>query len=72
MHEAPDRLIVAVNTRMELDSALNEAVALLKPAAMAKVVGISVIRLAPDRYEARLDSDVPPGVTHEIWGNEPR
>lgn len=72
MHEAPDCLVVTVNSRRELDSALDKAVDLLKPAAMAKVVGISVTRLASDRYEARLNSDVPPGMTEERWGNKPR
>jgi hypothetical protein len=40
----------------------------LKPEAMAEQVGISVSRLGPGRYEARLNSDVPPGVTLEMWG----
>jgi hypothetical protein len=40
----------------------------LKPEAMAEQVGISVSRLGPGRYEARLNSDVPPGVTLEKWG----
>ncbi|MET3176413.1 UNVERIFIED_ORG: hypothetical protein ABIB52_004288 [Arthrobacter sp. UYCu721] len=68
MYIAPDCLVVAVQTRMELDAALHDAVDLLKPAAMTEQVGISVTRLAPGRYEARLNSDVPPGVTMERWG----
>ncbi|MET1088654.1 MAG: hypothetical protein ABWY04_16285 [Arthrobacter sp.] len=68
MHAAPGCLLVAVNTRRELDAALNEAVDFLKPEAMAEQVGISVSRLGPGRYEARLNSDVPPGVTLEMWG----
>lgn len=68
MHVAPGCLLVAVNTRRELDAALNEAVDFLKPEAMAEQVGISVSRLGPGRYEARLNSDVPPGVTLEKWG----
>jgi hypothetical protein len=70
MHAAPGCLLIAVHTRRELDAALDEAVDLLKPAAMAEQVGISVTRLAPGRYEARLDSDVPRGVTLEKWASE--
>lgn len=69
IHTAPGCLVVAVSTRIELDAALDEAVELLKPAAMTAQVGISVTRLAPGRYEARLDSNVPAGVTIERWGN---
>ncbi|MHC6220077.1 hypothetical protein [Arthrobacter sp. MMS24-S77] len=59
MHTAPECLRIAVQTRKELDAALDEAVDLLKPAAITKQVGISVTRLAPGRYEARLNSNVP-------------
>lgn len=72
MHAAPGCLVVAVKTRKDLDAALDEAVHFLKPAAMTEHVGISVTRLAPGRYEARLNSEVPPGVTLERWGNELR
>jgi hypothetical protein len=72
MHAAPGCLVLAVKTRGELDAALDEAVDFLQPAAMAEHVGISVTRLAPGRYEARLDSDVPRGVTLERWGSGPR
>ena len=72
MRAAPDCLVVTVNTRIELDAALDGAVDLLKPAAMTEQVGISVTRLARGRYEARLDSDVPPGVTLERWVRELR
>lgn len=68
MHAAPDCLVVTVNTRRELDAALDEAVDFLKPAAMTEQVGISVTRLAPGRYEARLNSEVSAGVTLEKWG----
>lgn len=68
MQVAPDRLVVAVQTRMELDAALDQAVDLLRPLAITEGVGISVTRLAPGRYEARLNSDVRPGVTIETWG----
>jgi hypothetical protein len=69
MHVAPGCLVVAVHTRRELDAALDEAVDFLKPAAMTEHVGISVTRLAPGRYEARLNSDVPAGVATERWGS---
>lgn len=72
MHTAPDCLVVAVHTRMELDAALDDAVDLLKPAAMTQHVGISVTRLAAGRYEACLNSDVPPGMTLERWGCQTR
>lgn len=74
MQVAPNLLIVAVQTRKELDAALDKAVGLLKPVAMTEGVGISVTRLAPGRYEACLNSNVPPGTTMESWGacNEPR
>lgn len=72
MQAAPGCLVVAVQTRRELDDALDEAVDLLMPAAMTEQVGISVTRLAPGRYEARLNGDVPPGMTIERWASEPR
>ncbi|MBT2554167.1 hypothetical protein [Arthrobacter sp. ISL-5] len=72
MHTTNCCLEVAVKTRRELDAALEEAVDLLKPAAMTGQVGISVTRLAPGRYAARLNADVPAGLTIEIWGSEPR
>ncbi|QCP00103.1 hypothetical protein FCN77_23320 [Arthrobacter sp. 24S4-2] len=72
MNAAPSCLVVAVQTRKELDAALDEAVDLLKPAAMTGHVGISVTRLALGRYEARLNSDVPPRMTIERWASDPR
>lgn len=72
---APDRLLIAVKTRKELNIALDSAVDLLKHAAMSKRVGILVTRLAPGRYEARLHGELPPGTTRESWGassDEPR
>ncbi|MGO4470738.1 hypothetical protein AB4Y95_02225 [Arthrobacter sp. M-10] len=72
MNIAPRCLVVAVETRMELDAALDETVDLLKPTAMAEQVGISVTRLAPNRYEACVNSNIPPGVTIEMWENELR
>ncbi|WP_043807216.1 hypothetical protein [Paenarthrobacter aurescens] len=72
MHTTDRCLVIDVKTRRELDAALDEAVDLLKPAAVTKQVGISVTRLAPGRYEVRLNSDVPPGTTIESWRSEPR
>lgn len=72
---APDRLVVAVQTRKELDAALDRALELLKPVAMTERVGILVTRLAPGRYEARLKAELPPGTIRESWGepsHEPR
>lgn len=65
---APDRLVVAVRSRKELDAALDKVVDLLKPGAMTKGIGISVTRLAPGRYEACLNINVPAGTTKESWG----
>jgi hypothetical protein len=72
IHLTSDCLGIVVHARAELDAALNEAVDLLKPAAMTEHVGISVTRLGPGRYEARLNSSVPPGVTIERWGSHLR
>jgi len=72
MRTAPGCLLIAVHTRKELDAALDEAVDTLKPTAMTEQVGISVTRLAPGLYEARLNSDVPPGITLERWGCQTR
>lgn len=69
MHTAPEYLVFSVKTRRELDAALDDAVDFLKPAAIGEQVGISVTRLATGRYEARLNSDVPAGVTLERWGS---
>jgi hypothetical protein len=65
---APDRLVIAVQTRKELDAALDRALDILKPVAMAERAGILVTRLAPGRYEARLDAGLPPGTARESWG----
>lgn len=65
-------IVVAVKTRAELDAALDEAVTLLRPAAITEQVGISVTRHAAGRYEACLDSGVPSGMTMEWWGNDVR
>lgn len=70
MHAAPDPLVITVETRMELDAALNEAVDILKPEAVAQQTGILVTRFAPGHYEARLNGNVPAGMTVEKWGCE--
>lgn len=64
----PQRLVIAVQKREELDAALDRALNLLKPVALAERVGILVTRLAPGCYEARLDAGLPPGTTRESWG----
>jgi hypothetical protein len=68
---APDRLIVAVQTRRELDAALDGALDLLKPVAMAERVGILVTRLSLGRYEVRLNGELPQGTIRESWGTSP-
>lgn len=65
---APDRLVILVQTRKEVDAALDRAMEILKPVAMTKRVGILVTRLAPGRYEARLNDELPPGTTRQSWG----
>jgi hypothetical protein len=65
----PDRLVVAVQRRKELNAALDRALGLLKPVAMTERVGILVTRIAPGRYEARLNPELPPGTTTESWGS---
>lgn len=65
MQAPPDRLVVAVRTRMDLDAALDQAVERLMPVATAERVGISVTRVAFDRFEVCLDNQVPPGLTME-------
>lgn len=65
---APDRLVITVQTRKELDAAIERGLNHVKPAAIARRVGILVSRLAPGRYEVRLDEDLPPGTTRESWG----
>lgn len=67
----PDRLVIAIQTRHELDDALNGALDILTPVAASRRVGIMVTRLAPGRYEARLNDEIPPGTTKESWGSSP-
>lgn len=71
----PERLVIDAQTPRQLDTALDGALEILKPAAMAERVGILVTRLAPGRYEARLDGELPAGTIWESWGtssDEPR
>lgn len=67
MQTVPECLVITVRARSELDGALDEAVETLKPAAVTGCVGISVTRLSPGRYEARLNSEVPAGTIIESW-----
>lgn len=69
MDAAPGCLVVAIKNRGELDAALDEAIHHLKPTAITQRVGISVTRLSPGRYEARLDDQAPLGMTIEKWEN---
>lgn len=69
MHKQQERLIISVQTRQELDTALDRAVDVLRPTATAQGVGILVTRLGPGRYEATLDSLVLPGTVRESWGS---
>jgi hypothetical protein len=65
----PDRLVIDIQARQELDAALDGALEMLQPVAAAQRVGITVTRLAPGRYEARLNAELPPGATRESWGS---
>lgn len=68
MKVAPICLLITVRSRMELDAALDQAVNLLKPAAMAENAGIAVTRVAAGHYKVCLNDEVPRGTTIEIWG----
>lgn len=61
MHKQRERLIVSVQTRKELDMALDRAVDMSRTTAAGQGVGISVTLLAAGRYEAALDPLVPAG-----------
>lgn len=63
-----DRIVVVVQTRRELDAALDKALEILKPVAVTGRLGIVVTLLGPGRYEARLDAEGRPGMTRECWG----
>lgn len=52
---------------MELKGALDEAVEVLVPAATNEQAGISVTWLACGRYEVRVNSEVPSGITVQRW-----
>lgn len=65
---APDPLVIAVPAGKELDAALDRAMDLLTPVAMAERVGVLVTRLAPGRYQAQLYAELPPDTTEGSWG----
>lgn len=64
----PDSLVIVVQTRKQVDAALDGALEILMPVATIKRFGIMVTRLAPGRYEARLSDELPPGTTRQSWG----
>lgn len=65
---ASDPLVIAVQAGGELDAALDRAMDLVTPVAMAERVRVLVTRLAPGRYEAQLYAELPPDTTEESWG----
>lgn len=67
MQVVPDCLVVAVQNRVELDAALDEAVELLMLAAKNQQGGISITPLASGRYEARVNSEGSFGTTVQRW-----
>lgn len=67
MQLGPNCLVLAVETRIGLDAALDNAVDHLLPSAMAEGAGILVTRLAPGMYEPRVSRDIPWGTTLEKW-----
>lgn len=67
MELRPNCLVVAVEARIDLDAALDNAVDRLLPAAMAEEAGISITRMGPGLYEARVNTDIPWGTTLEKW-----
>jgi hypothetical protein len=58
---------ISVQKRQELDSAINDAIELLKPAARMKGVGIAVTRNGVGSYALRLSISVPCNTTMEFW-----
>jgi hypothetical protein len=60
-------LEVAVQTRVELDAALDRAVEALKPLARMKRAGIAVTRVQPHRYRVAVCESTPYGTTTQHW-----
>jgi hypothetical protein len=63
----PRFLELTVETRQDLDSILDAAVAQLLPAAMAESSGIQIARLGVGQYTASVRHDIPFGTTVESW-----
>lgn len=68
MQISPDRIDVEVQSRHELDSALEYAVELLKPEATQQHIGIEVTRRQTGCYTVAVSAAVPCGVTMQSWG----
>lgn len=66
---APDRLVIVVQTRMELDAALDRAPDLLKPAAITEGSRYLGNAARPRPLRGRLNAELPPGTTTEVWGS---
>jgi hypothetical protein len=60
-------LELTVDTRHDLDSILDAAVAQLMPAAMAESSGIKIARSGGDQYTASVRHDIPFGAIVESW-----
>jgi hypothetical protein len=63
----PRSLELTVETRQDLDSLLDAAVAQLMPAAMAESSGIQIARSGVGQYTASVRHDIPFGTTIESW-----
>lgn len=64
-------LEVAVQTRVELDEALDRAVEALRPAAGMKKAGIAITRMQPGRYTVAISDRIPYGTTTQHWAPSP-
>ncbi|BCW84087.1 hypothetical protein NicSoilE8_17600 [Arthrobacter sp. NicSoilE8] len=60
-------LELSVETRRDLDSIIDAAVAQLMPAAMAESSGIQIARSGVGQYTASVRHDIPFGTTVESW-----
>lgn len=63
----PPSLELTVETRQDLDSILDAAVAQLMPAATAESSGIQIARSGVGQYTASVKHDIPFGTTVESW-----